>query len=184
MKVYTKTGDTGTTGLLGGSRVLKADLRIGLYGQVDELNSLIGLLRAHIGNTHKQDVLLKDIQCRLFDLGSQMACEPAERRKFNLPDISDQHVTELEMAIDEMAKNLPTLKNFVLPAGCISAAQAHVARTVCRRVERDFVAFHQQHPGDLKDIHLRYLNRLSDYLFIVARSLVIESGSSEEIWKP
>ena len=184
MKVYTKTGDKGLTGLLGGTRVPKADIRIALYGEVDELNSHIGLLRAHTGNTYSQTHLLKHIQSRLFDLGSQMACEPGERAKFKLPDIEDAHVLELENAIDELSKNLPTLKNFVLPTGTVAASQAHVARTVCRRVERSLVAFSTANPGDLKEIHIKYVNRLSDYLFIVARSLVVESGAHEEIWRP
>lgn len=184
MKIYTKTGDSGLTGLLGGSRVLKGDQRIALYGDVDELNSHIGLVRAHTGEGFPQDKLLKHIQSRLFDLGSQMACEPDERVKFNLPDINESHVLELEEAIDQMASKLPVLKNFVLPTGTIAASQAHVARTVCRRVERNFVAFHQHHANDLKDLHLRFLNRLSDYLFILARTLVIHGGVKEEIWKP
>lgn len=184
MKLYTKTGDKGLTGLLGGTRVLKADLRISLYGEVDELNSHVGLIRAYTDKNFSQYMVLKNIQSRLFDLGSQMACEPEERSKFNLPDLNEEHVSELETAIDEMTSKLPVLKNFVLPTGTHGAAHAHVARTVCRRVERNFVAFHKVHPGDLKDIHLIYINRLSDYLFVVARTLVNESGQPEEIWKP
>tara|TARA_R110000868_G_scaffold100129_2_gene275444 strand:- start:4199 stop:4753 length:555 start_codon:yes stop_codon:yes gene_type:complete len=183
MKVYTKTGDKGLTGLLGGSRVAKADARIALYGEVDELNSHIGLTRAHTGEGFSQDKLLKHVQSRLFDLGSQMACEPEQRTKFKLPDIEPEHITELEKAIDVMTEDLPQLKNFVLPAGGVAAASAHVARTVCRRVERSFVAFHNEHPNDLKDIHLQFLNRLSDYLFILARTLVHHAGQKEEIWK-
>tara|TARA_R110000868_G_scaffold100128_3_gene275376 strand:- start:6007 stop:6561 length:555 start_codon:yes stop_codon:yes gene_type:complete len=184
MKVYTKTGDQGLTGLLGGTRVAKADHRIALYGEVDELNSHIGLTRAHTGEGFSQDKLLKHIQSRLFDLGSQMACEPQSRAKFKLPDILPEHIKELEDGIDSMTADLPELKNFVLPAGGVAAASAHVARTVCRRVERSFVAFHSLHPDDLKDIHLQFLNRLSDYLFILARTLVHHGGHKEEIWKP
>jgi len=184
MKVYTKTGDKGLTGLIGGARVSKSDSRIHLYGDVDELNANIGLVRAHTGEAHAQETLLKHIQSRLFDLGSQMACEPAERVKFNLPDIEEAHVLELEKAIDDLTTNLPTLKNFVLPAGTIAASHAHVARTVCRRVEREFVSYHGQNPNDLKDVQLRYLNRLSDYLFVLARSLNVNAGVHEEIWKP
>ncbi len=184
MKIYTKTGDSGKTGLLGGARVLKADIRIALYGEVDELNSHIGLLRAHAGLAFKHDPLLRQIQSRLLDLGSQMACEPSQRTKFNLPDIEALHVQELESAIDDISSQLPALKNFVLPTGSVAAAHAHVARTVCRRLERSFVAFHSQHPNDLKDVHLHYLNRLSDFLFVLARSLVIAAGIHEEIWKP
>lgn len=184
MKVYTKTGDKGLTGLIGGARVSKADARIHLYGDVDELNANIGLVRAHTGETHAQEILLKQVQSRLFDLGSQMACEPAERVKFKLPDIEEAHVSELEKAIDDLTANIPVLKNFVLPAGTVAAAHAHTARTICRRVERAFVSFHAQHPNDLKDVHLRYLNRLSDYLFVLARSLNVNAGVHEEIWKP
>ncbi len=182
MKVYTKTGDKGLTGLIGGTRVTKSDHRISLYGEVDELNSHVGLIRAYADKSFSQKDILKNIQSRLFDLGSQMACEPSEREKFNLPDIDDSHVLELENAIDSMSKNLPVLKNFVLPTGNPCAAHAHVARTVCRRVERNFVAFHKTNPDDLKDIHLIYINRLSDYLFVVARTLVNEAGLVEEIW--
>lgn len=184
MKVYTKTGDSGLTGLIGGTRVTKSDLRISLYGEVDELNSHVGLVRAYITNQFSQNEILKNIQSRLFDLGSQMACEPGEREKFKLPDLTLNHVSELEDAIDSMSKDLPVLKNFVLPTGNPAAAHAHVARTVCRRVERNFVAFHKINPNDLKDLHLIYINRLSDYLFVVARTLVNESGGTEEIWKP
>jgi len=184
MKVYTKTGDEGLTGLIGGTRVPKADLRINLYGEVDELNAHIGLLRAHTGETFSQHHTLKNVQSRLFDLGSQMACELEQRKKFKLPDIHQEHITELEVAIDQMSESLPPLKNFVLPAGNVASAQAHVARTVCRRVERSFVAFKQTHAEDVKVEHIKFLNRLSDYLFVLSRSIVVSSNGHEELWKP
>ena len=134
MKIYNKTGDTGKTSLLGGSRVAKYHLRIEAYGTVDELNSHVGLLRSYaIGENHVK--VLTDIQDHLFTIGSQLASEPGER-KFPIPELLPEHVIYLEQQIDAMDEVLPPMRNFVLPGGHLAVAQAHVTRCVCRRAER------------------------------------------------
>ena len=173
MKIYTRTGDKGETSLLGGGRVSKADLRIEAYGTVDELNAVIGLLRA---STSLAGDDLLDIQHQLFNIGSLLAADKGLKRQ--LPQLSDDAAMPLEQAIDSMESNLPELKNFVLPGGNIPAAHAHVARTVCRRAERRVVALEDEFPTVVL-----YLNRLSDYLFVLSRALVYHGGDEEIIWK-
>ncbi len=179
MKIYTKTGDQGTTSLFGGKRVSKADIRIDSYGTVDELNSWIGLLRDQEVNGPRKDVLL-DIQDRLFTIGSMLATEPGNT-KVKIPTLQADDITVLEKEIDSMDAKLPPMRSFVLPGGHPSVSYTHIARTVCRRAERLVIALHQHEPVD--GIIIRYLNRLSDYLFVLARLTGQELAIEESPWK-
>ena len=180
MKIYTKTGDTGKTSLLGGSRVAKYHLRIEAYGTVDELNSHIGMLRSY-DLEESVRALLIEIQDHLFTLGAQLATEPGER-KVKIPKLRDDQVTFLEKAIDVMDEVLPPMRNFVLPGGHLAVAQAHVARCVCRRAER--IVLHLNDESDVPAPIPVYLNRLSDFLFILSRKLAHTTGVVESPWKP
>lgn len=180
MKIYTKTGDKGTTSLIGGTRISKAHLRIDCYGTIDELNSHIGLLRDQPVNAARRD-LLKEIQDRLFTIGSHLASDP-ERQKGKIPDLLETDVTLLEQAMDSMDSLLPPLRNFVLPGGHQSVSFAHIARTVCRRAERLTIALNNQEP--VEDLIIMYLNRLSDYLFVLSRLMAQELGAEEVAWTP
>ncbi len=186
-KIYTKSGDQGQTSLVGGARVSKSHDRLESYGTVDELNSSIGILIAEIRSVpqlrQKADRelgLLSMIQNTLFDVGSRLACEDLENQKL-LPKLNAERIADLESAIDHLQKDLPPLKNFILPGGSRAASFCHLARTVCRRAERATVRLeHAALPPD-PDV-LRYLNRLSDYLFVLARALNHWSGGTETIW--
>ncbi|MFN3529085.1 MAG: cob(I)yrinic acid a,c-diamide adenosyltransferase [Bacteroidia bacterium] len=180
MKIYTKTGDQGLTSLIGGVRVSKAHLRIESYGTVDELNSWIGLLRARQSNT-AMDALLNDIQNQLFVIGSHLAADP-EKSRMSLPEWELSYTEKLEQSIDEMMQTLPELRNFVLPGGNEAAATAHIARCVCRRAERLVVALQDREAVELSLVV--YLNRLSDFLFTLARKLCVDAGNEEFLWQP
>jgi cob(I)alamin adenosyltransferase len=181
MKIYTRTGDQGQTSLLGGSRVPKDHLRIEAYGTVDELNSHLGLLRDWSTERHKD--LLLEIQTTLFSIGSRLASgSDAEADSFKVPQVTDAEITALEMAMDELDKALPVMRNFILPGGHPAVSQAHICRTVCRRAERRCVQLGTQE--EVPAVLIRYLNRLSDLLFVVARSLGHELGVTERPWKP
>jgi cob(I)alamin adenosyltransferase len=180
MKIYTKTGDTGTTALFGGKRVSKSDLRIETYGTVDELNAYIGLLRDQSVNSIRKEVLI-EIQDRLFTIGSILATEPANT-KVKLPALREEDVAFLEKQIDGMEEALPPMRSFVLPGGHQSVSFCHIARTVCRRAERHVIALHAAEPVDTMVI--KYLNRLSDYLFVLSRKMAQELGAEETPWKP
>jgi cob(I)alamin adenosyltransferase len=180
MKIYTKTGDKGTTALFGGKRVSKADLRIETYGTVDELNSCIGLLRDQAVNANRKNILV-EIQDRLFTVGSILATEPGNT-KVKVPSLIESDVTFLEKEIDGMEELLPPMKSFVLPGGHQSVSFCHVARTVCRRAERLVIALDSQEKID--PLVIQYLNRLSDYLFVLSRKMTSELGSEETPWKP
>ncbi|NUQ22828.1 MAG: cob(I)yrinic acid a,c-diamide adenosyltransferase [Saprospiraceae bacterium] len=179
MRIYTKTGDKGDTSLFGGKRLPKSHLRIETYGTVDELNSFIGVLR---DSTESEPIrsMLKDIQDRLFTLGANLASDP--EKPLATPDILDSDIEALEKAIDEMTEQLPPLKNFILPGGHTTVSFCHVARCVCRRAERLAVALMLEEPVDEQII--RYLNRLSDYLFVLTRQLSKDLGVEEVIWQP
>lgn len=180
MKIYTRTGDKGTTSLLGGSRVPKNHLRIEAYGTVDELNSWLGLLRdQEIAQTEGAD-LLKEIQDRLFTIGSNLAMEMEESKK-KVPDLVEADIVVLERAMDQMNEYTPPLTSFVLPGGYAPASQAHVARTICRRAERAVISLDQEE--HVADLVIRYLNRLSDYLFTLARAWTHQAGAEESPWK-
>jgi cob(I)alamin adenosyltransferase len=180
MKIYTKTGDKGTTSLFGGKRVSKADLRIETYGTVDELNSWIGVLRDQDVNKSRQEELI-EIQDRLFTVGSILATEPGNT-KVRIPSLSETDVTFLENKIDSMDSVLEPMKVFVLPGGHTSVSFGHVARTVCRRGERLVIALDAQEKVD--ELVIRYLNRLSDYLFVLCRMMTKALGAHETPWKP
>lgn len=179
MKIYTKTGDTGTTALYGGKRLSKGELQIEAYGTVDELNSYIGLVTSFIREQAYKEQLL-DIQSRLFDIGTHLAAEPGKKNLI-LPEIPESTISRLEEFIDKMNDSLPELKYFILPGGNESAAFCHIARTVCRRAERCVVRLADT--IEVNPVLIRYLNRLSDFLFVLARKLANDSGSPEIIWK-
>jgi cob(I)alamin adenosyltransferase len=180
MKIYTKTGDQGTTALFGGKRVSKADLRIDSYGTVDELNAHIGLLRDQEVN-HNRKIFLVEIQDRLFTIGSILATEPGNK-KVKTPALQEEDIQSLEKEIDGMETELPPMRVFVMPGGHPSVSVGHIARTVCRRAERLAVALDQQEKVDM--LVIRYLNRLSDYLFMLCRKMANELGAEETPWKP
>lgn len=166
MKIYTKTGDQGETGLFGGARVSKASDRVDVYGEVDELNSVIGHARAHSTDA-RCDALLQSVQSELFNVGAELACVPGKEAKLGVPLVSEAEITPLENMIDTLENDLAPLTNFVLPGGSIEASILHIARTTCRRVERKTVALSLREP--VRNELVRYLNRLSDLLFVMAR---------------
>lgn len=178
MKIYTKTGDQGKTSLVGGTRLSKSEDKIEAYGSVDELNAWIGVLRDHTTDP-EQIVRWQFIQDRLFTIGSILASEP-EQTKRTIPDLRESDVQNLEVWMDEM--DLPPLRAFVLPGGFPPASFAHVARTVCRRAERMVIRLTAQE--EMNPLVIPYLNRLSDYLFMVSRQWVLQSGAEEITWKP
>jgi cob(I)alamin adenosyltransferase len=180
MKIYTKTGDKGRTALLGGTRISKDDERIHAYGTVDELNSHIGLLRDLEVNASRRD-LLKDIQDRLFTIGSILATDP-NKEKVKRPDLHDSDVEVLEKAMDEMNEKLPEMRNFILPGGHQHVSFCHIARCVCRRAERHVIGLHETTTAGY--LVVQYLNRLSDYLFVLGRMMAQELNAEEVVWKP
>lgn len=179
MKIYTKSGDTGMTALLGGKRVSKAHIRIDAYGTVDELNAHMGLLRDQEVNRNRS-ALLKDIQNALFVIGSTLATTPG---KLNVkkPDITQGDLLQLEDEIDAMEVELKPLSKFILPGGHQVVSLCHLARTVCRRTERCVIALHEQE--QVEEIILKYLNRLSDYLFVLGRKIANELNVEEITWE-
>ena len=180
MKIYTKTGDQGTTSLFGGKRVSKADLRIDAYGTVDELNSWVGVLRDQEINAARKNILLS-IQDRLFTMGSMLATEPGNT-KVKIPILTEEDVLLLENEIDSMETALTPMRSFVLPGGHPSVSFCHVGRTVCRRTERLVIGLHQIEP--VEPLIIKYLNRLSDYLFVLSRKMTDELKAEESPWKP
>lgn len=176
-KIYTKTGDKGETGLFGGKRLLKYHMRIEAYGTVDELNSYLGLVRDSISDDASRD-FLKEIQDRLFTIGANLASDPD--KSMDTPDLLESDVEALELQMDQMDAHLPALKNFILPGGHPSVSFCHIARTVCRRAERQVVALAASEP--VEEILLRYLNRLSDYLFVLSRKMAQDLGVEEVSW--
>ena len=179
MKIYTKTGDDGETGLFGGARVSKASARVEAYGTVDELNAVLGMARAS-GADEELDLLLGAIQSDLFTLGAELATVPGKEAALGIPLLDGRDVARLEAAIDVSEAALPPLKNFVLPAGTPTAAALHLARTVCRRAERAVVALPE---GEGARAELRvYLNRLSDLLFSLARHTNLRAGVDDVPW--
>ena len=180
-KIYTKGGDKGTTALGGGQRVPKDDLRVAVYGTVDELNSQIGVARA-MGLCERLDEELAHIQNELFDLGSDLCFLEEDKGKWPLPQIEARHVEKLETFIDEMTAVVGPLENFILPGGSLGAAQLHVVRTVCRRAEREASTLAREQ-GVGAHV-LSYLNRLSDALFVMARFENHQRSVPEPLWKP
>jgi|SRR5690554_1408201 len=180
MKIYTKTGDAGTTALLGGTRVGKSHIRIDAYGTVDELNAYVGLLKDQEVNSQR-GTFLKGIQEVLFVLGANLATSPG-KEKVKKPDIQAMDVVALENEIDAMEGELEPLKRFILPGGHQVVSFCHLARTVCRRAERCVAALRESEPVD--EIVLQYLNRLSDYFFVLARLIAKELDVEEVTWEP
>ncbi len=181
MKIYTKTGDRGDTGLFGGARVSKASTRVDAYGDVDELNSVLGVSRLALAGS-ELDALLASIQTELFTVGAELATVPGKEASLKISLIADTDVERLERAIDDAEKDLAPLKTFVLPGGSVASAYLHLARTVCRRAERRVVALAAAEPvrGEL----VRYLNRLADLLFVLARRANHLAGVPDVPWAP
>lgn len=179
-KVYTKTGDDGTTGLVGGNRVKKYDVRLEGYGTIDELNACIGVIRSYSIPEDIQQLLL-EIQNKLFNIGSRLASDEKGEAFTNNLKVKESDIIVLEKAIDNFEKDLPELQNFILPGGELSVAQCHMARTICRRAERRIVEFSEQVPVQTEII--KYVNRLSDFLFVLARKLGQINGVVESAWK-
>lgn len=168
MKIYTKTGDKGTTALFGGKRLSKAHLRIDCYGTVDELNAYVGLVRDYTQDENDKDFLLK-IQHDLFNVGANLASDPSKEKSKMIPDITADDILALENAIDTINNIVEPLQHFILPGGNVAISNCHIARCVCRRAERLCVALAENEKVD--NILIQYLNRLSDYLFIYARKM-------------
>jgi cob(I)alamin adenosyltransferase len=195
IKIYTKTGDKGATSLIGGTKVPKSHLRIESYGTVDELNSFIGLLSDHfelLASTSPPEITaalteahsqLREIQDRLFTIGSSLACDPEKATKMSIPDLRDQDVETLEQNIDSMGSQLPPMKAFVLPGGHVAVSTAHIVRCVCRRAERSCVRMHEEQLF-VEPLVIRYLNRLSDYFFVLSRYTAHLLQANEIPWKP
>jgi cob(I)alamin adenosyltransferase len=180
MKIYTKTGDNGSTSLFGGERVSKSHYRIDAYGTVDELNAYIGMLRDQEINQASIGILT-EIQNTLFVIGSILATEPGNT-KVKVPDLEVSEIQSLENEIDKMDSALPPIKNFVLPGGHISVSFGHIARTVCRRAERLVIALDSHEK--INPLVIQYLNRLSDYLFMLCRKMTADLGVKEIAWPP
>lgn len=180
MKIYTKSGDQGKTSLLGGKRVSKADVRIHAYGTVDELNSYVGLLK-DIDSVPSRKDFLKHIQDSLFSIGAILAADP-DGNKNIVPSMKLSNIQSLENEIDKMEESLPKMKNFVLPGGHTFVSYCHISRCVCRRAERWIIQLSEDQPVD--EYVIQYMNRLSDYLFVLARKISQEVESEEIPWKP
>jgi cob(I)alamin adenosyltransferase len=182
MKIYTKTGDKGTTSLIGGTKVSKAHIRIEAYGTVDELNSYIGLCNDLV-NDKACNEILREIQDRLFTIGSSLACDPHKEPKMKIPDLKEEDISKLENEIDRMNEVLPGMKNFILPGGHPTVSHLHIARCICRRAERCCVRL-ETDKEEVESIVIKYLNRLSDYLFVLARYASQQLNAVEIAWKP
>lgn len=180
-KIYTKTGDKGQTSLIGGTRVPKSHIRIESYGTVDELNSYLGLVTDFCDNS-KINLWLREIQDRLFTLGAALATTPEKEVKMKLPDLHYSDVEWLESCIDEMNEVLPEMRSFILPGGHQGASACHIARCICRRAERLCVDMREREE-EVSDIILQYLNRLSDFLFVLARYITHINGKEEIPWR-
>ena len=181
-KIYTKTGDKGKTALIGGTKVSKSHLRIESYGTVDELNSYIGLVSDYLADS-TTIAFLREIQDRLFTIGSSLACDPERETKMRIPDLHAADITLLENSIDKMNEILPEMKTFLLPGGHVAVSTCHIARCVCRRAERLCVGLQEQDQF-IDPLVLQYMNRLSDYLFVLARWIGHELQVAEIPWKP
>ena len=182
MKIYTRSGDGGETGLFGGARVSKASARVASYGDVDELNSVLGLARSSPIDAER-DALLEAIQSELFNLGAELASDPEKSgaKRARSAQIDDAEIAKLECAIDDAERELDPLKTFILPGGCVTAARLHHARTVCRRAERSVVGLGASEV--VRPEIVRYLNRLSDLLFVLARLANAREEIEDVPWK-
>jgi len=181
-KIYTKTGDLGKTSLIGGTKVAKSHIRIDSYGTVDELNSYIGMVSDLTVEVHTKEIL-REIQDRLFTIGSSLACDPEKEPLMKIPDLKETDIDLLEREIDSMNDILPSMKSFILPGGHMAISTTHVARCVCRRAERCCVNM-QEHELFVEPLVIKYLNRLSDYLFVLSRYTAHLLNIEELKWKP
>ncbi len=187
MKIYTKTGDDGTTGLIGGTRVKKHHIRIESYGTIDELNSWLGLIRDQEIDAYIKDVLTK-IQEKLFIIGAILATDPEKallkngKKRLNIAEVTNADIRFLENEIDTMDASLPQMTHFILPGGHTTVSYCHIARTVCRRAERMCTLLQDNAP--FNTTLFQYINRLSDYLFVLARKLSLELQAVEIKWIP
>jgi cob(I)alamin adenosyltransferase len=181
-KIYTKTGDAGKTSLIGGTKVPKSHLRIEAYGTVDELNSFAGLCADYLKAKMIRNSI-PEIQDRLFTIGSALACDPDKEPKLKIPDLKEEDVILLEKEMDRMNDELVPMKSFILPGGHVTVSTLHIARCVCRRAERCCVRM-QKKELEIDPLIIKYLNRLSDYLFVLARYAARETGTEEIPWKP
>jgi cob(I)alamin adenosyltransferase len=179
-KIYTKTGDKGQTSLIGGKRVAKHHLRIECYGTIDELNSFVGLIKDQKIDKHTITIL-NEVQDRLFTIGAALATEPG-KTKMKLPDLFEKDVFLLEQEIDSMNEVLPEMRSFILPGGHTIISFCHIARCVCRRAER--LTIHLAESSFVAPLVIQYLNRLSDYLFVLCRFLTMQLKAKETAWKP
>ncbi|MEI6815111.1 MAG: cob(I)yrinic acid a,c-diamide adenosyltransferase [Bacteroidota bacterium] len=180
MKIYTKTGDKGETSLIGGTRVPKHHVRIEAYGTIDELNSWIGLLRDQSIDVHSKELLL-EIQDRLFTIGSSLASDP-EKSRMKIPDLNENDITLLETEMDKMNETLPEMRSFILPGGNQVVSYCHITRCVCRRAERNIT--HLMEIDFVAELVIKYVNRLSDYLFVLGRKLAQDLHAAEQPWNP
>ena len=183
MKIYTKTGDRGTTSLIGGTKVIKSHFRIEAYGTIDELNSHIGLCRDLIIDVVIKE-FLKEVQDRLFTIGSALACDPDKETSLKIPDLKDSDILVLETEIDRMDNALEPLQAFILPGGHTTVSHIHIARCVCRRSERLIVDLLNTDEQQHDSLIIKYINRLSDYLFVLSRYMAKELEAEEIAWKP
>ncbi|MFN4285958.1 MAG: cob(I)yrinic acid a,c-diamide adenosyltransferase [Lacibacter sp.] len=181
-KIYTKTGDKGSTCLIGGTKVPKSHLRIEAYGTIDELNSHIGFCNDYIAHAHTRH-MLREIQDRLFTIGASLATDPEKEPRMKIPDLLAADVELLEREMDQMDAVLPPMKSFILPGGHPTISALHIARCVCRRAERACVRM-QYEQLEVEPLVLQYLNRLSDYLFMLCRFMALELKVEEIPWKP
>lgn len=180
MKIYTKTGDNGTTGLIGGARVAKDDSRIEAYGALDELSAHLGLLHSLLSDADDQ-AFIERIQSNLFVIGSHLASDPAHPEYAARYTLAAEEVTFIEHEIDKIVHMIPPQSTFLLPGGCHSAAQAHVSRTVCRRAERRMVSLNEQ--VAIQEEIMLFINRLSDYLYVLARKSNFHEHVNEKKWQ-
>ncbi len=178
-KVYTRTGDDGTTGLGGGQRVAKESTRVAAYGSVDEVSSLVGVALA-VGVVERLAAPLRRVQNDLFHLGSDLCILEEDKKTFAVPQIEQRHVDALEALMDDLSNDLEPLANFILPGGSVAAAHLHVARATCRRAERDVISLSRDEP--VGAFVIPYLNRLSDALFVAARFENKASGGDDVLW--
>jgi cob(I)alamin adenosyltransferase len=181
-KIYTRTGDLGNTSLIGGTKIPKSHIRIESYGNIDELNSYIGLVSDYLHDDTQKSVL-KEVQDRLFTIGSSLACDPEKETGMHIPDLKEADILFLEKAIDRMNEALPPMKHFILPGGHVAVSTIHITRCVCRRAERGVVNL-LQHEQFVEPLIIKYLNRLSDYFFVLARYVGKQLGIEEVIWLP
>jgi cob(I)alamin adenosyltransferase len=181
-KIYTKTGDLGNTSLIGGTKIPKSHIRIESYGNIDELNSYIGLVSDYLQDETLKSIL-KEVQDRLFTIGSSLACDPEKETGMHIPDLKEADILFLEKTIDRMNDALPPMKHFILPGGHVAVSTIHITRCVCRRAERGVVNL-LQHEQFVEPLVIKYLNRLSDYFFVLARYVGKQLGVEEVIWLP